>query len=1227
MVKSNWTKEQEDAIKIRGKNLLVSAAAGSGKTAVLTERIVELVDKEKCDILNMLIVTFTNAAATEMKKRIQTKLQERIDSYKAKKDSQEHIEFLISQIENVSKASISTVHSFCLKIVRENFVEVGIDPTFRIIDKNISIQIKEKAIEEIFDEEYIKSEKVFFDLIEGYSQAKGDKKLKEIILNISEFTTAKENQFDWLKEQIKFYEKVLNCRSNEEVFEINEFKKILNVFTKRVVDESNIAIEIIDNIIEQYFSYGEKFVKFLENEKGYFFDIISKIESNEIEFLLNFKKAEFDRFSRPKDIEKEEWKIVQSLRDSSKNIYNNLSKEILLFDERIFLEDFRYIARIMKKLLQLVIDFKKRYFKLKIENVFLDLNDIEHLTLKILENKKIAEDLQTKYKYIFYDEYQDTNRVQEAIINAIKREDNLFLVGDVKQSIYKFRLADPSIFNEKFKIFADENTINSQRIDLSKNFRSTRKILDFCNFIFDAIMTEDFGEIDYKNAGHKLILGQTEEKKDSDINLIYIEQDKQDDNDEYEEYDKEGENESIDIEDIKLEAIYVADEIEKIIVNNKNEIKELNKRYDEEIKDIKNKIFLAKKLQNNREVTDLEERLKEKEKNKILDVKKIRIDYKDIAILFRELKNKSHIIEDLFKEKNIPYFLDYSVNPYQRIEIRSIINYLKIIDNIKQDEALIGVMSSKFANFTYDELAQIRKEYPKGEFYSACELYSSYKTDKIAEKLNKFYDLVREDVIKEKMISLNEFIWHIIQKYDFDTFVYSLESGEERVENILSLINEAKNYEQNYMYGLSGFLNHIKPLLDGVVESSQNKTSSGHNAVNIMSIHKSKGLEYKVVFLCDMSKKFNEEELKKDVILHNELGIAIKYKDAYKKIYSDNIVRMIIRNKKSVENISEEIRILYVALTRAGQKLYLINRIKNTEKYFNELKKYNIKRVLSEKKTYRDLVTYPVLEHLTEDEIGDIVYKKYKELNIYESEIKISILHQDQIISKREEYDNKKINFYEIMQKQNIDNIFKLEKYDKFVYEYEDKIKKRSKTSISEIVKSDFKKENEYKINKPQFDVDENFSKAQIGTIVHLVMQHLPIKKYDIDSIKEEIDILVKKEKLLEEEKEIIDINKILLFFNSELGKRVISADRVEREKKFMMKVDGFIAEGIIDCYFEEKGKIIIIDYKTDSNIDYERHKAQLELYKTAVEAMENKKVEFSYVYWINHSKISEYSW
>lgn len=390
-----------------------------------------------------------------------------------------------------------------------------------------------------------------------------------------------------------------------------------------------------------------------------------------------------------------------------------------------------------------------------------------------------------------------------------------------------------------------------------------------------------------------------------------------------------------------------------------------------------------------------------------------------------------------------------------------------------------------------------------------------------------------------------------------------------------------------------------------------------------MSIHKSKGLEYKVVFLCNMSKKINEMDLREDVIFHNELGIGLRYKDAQKRIQADNILRVAIREKKRIENISEEIRILYVALTRAEKKLYLVNTMDCSLENIEKLRNKNFKDIMLKGKSYTNFVAPIILKEFDERKIEKLQNTVSGDKEDFEiNRVKFrSKIYTEAELKQKEEKEIEYINFYDELRSDVIPCIKTLDKYNDFEYKYQDEVQKQSKTSISELVKDDFKSEYEYKINRPDFSRESKFSKTQVGTIVHSVMQHIPLQKYDEKSLKAEIEKLVLSEKLLQEESEAVNLESILAFFNSELGKRLLESRKVQREQSFLMRTNDYIAEGIIDCYFEEDGKIVIIDYKTDSTIDEKRHKPQLELYKTAIEGMEKKEVSEAYVYWINHNK------
>lgn len=1193
-MKRVWTAAQQQAIDARGKNLLISAAAGSGKTAVLVERIVNLLIEERVGIDHMLIVTFTNAAAGEMKERIQSELQNRRQENLKNTEGAdvELADFLSKQIQNVPSASISTVHSFCMGVLRDHFSIAGIDPAFKLLNESYGAILRDEAMDLTFEKKYDSEDEDFHQLVSGYSEAKGDRNVRDLVKNIDFFVQAQPFPEQWLQSQADFYELLASKDDLDSMMTILQSHPLGEEIRYEIRHKLADAIGALQEALERSDGPQEySFVPKLQKEQQRLIDLQKKLEQGIVSFYKDLHFEEFERFSKKKQEEVWDWEEIKSLRNEAKKIYTELTRDKPLIHLESFVQDMKHLSKMVRALVDLVFEYQAQYRKLKEDNAVLDFSDLEHLALKVLEDEEVRRDLREKFRYIFYDEYQDTNSVQEAIVNSICRENNLFFVGDVKQSIYRFRLADPTIFNEKYALYAKQE--KSDRIDLSQNFRSRKEILAFCNLIFENIMSERYGEVNYKNPSHQLYAGRETLEKGAvydaqrdkykflpyqdHIELAIIEKPKKertlDAGDEHlqnrsEIFDSGSAEEMLDKTSIELEAIYTAQKIEELVAQG--------------------------------------------------------VSFKQIAILFRSVRGKASIFEKILAQRGIPSYVDYSSSHYDKLEIKCLLDYLRIVDNKKQDEALLGAMSSMFGGFDNEELIQIRRSMPTGNFYMAAEWYAQNMQDELAEKLRRFYQDLAQAARREKMTALDDFIWHIVQQSGFYTYVSGLEEAHQRLHNIKSFVEKAKEYDQSQALGLFGFLRHIESILKKKTDGGDSTILESENVVRIMSIHKSKGLEFDTVFVCDLGKRINEQDLNADIILHNRLGLGLKYKNSELGVRSDNALRMVLRNQKQRENISEEIRILYVALTRAVNRLYLVSTVNNLEKYATNLLQGSIEKNIFKSRTYLSWIGNALIRNISNPEYfmekgyyrmeGEVAYQ----LNLLGAE-ELS-LHAKQLQEQRP--------CVEDFLTDELPHRALFERYQEFDYPFAESTKRRSKTSVTELTKEYKNREKEENqtfssIKQPVFSKRTEFSPSELGTLVHFLMENILIQAYDSTMLDSEIERLVGLELLTPTEAAAIPKDAVRAFFDSELGKRMIASENVYRERAFLMLQEEDLVEGVIDCYFTEGDEIVILDYKTDRNIDLQKHREQLQYYKTAVESMEKKKVKEAYIYWIRHDEFS----
>ena len=1204
-----WTEEQKQAIEEKGTNILVAAAAGSGKTAVLVERIIRKVIDDGIDIDKLLVVTFTNAAASEMRERV-------LDAIYEKLDKDPNNENLSRQITLLNKASICTIDSFCLDIVRNNFYELeNLSPNFRIADTTEIDLLKQEVIEDLFEKKYEDEDKSFLKLIHTYTSYKDDTPLKELILKIHNYIQSNPFPEKWLNEKIEMF----NVEDNLD----EDFSKTIwgKVLLEEIQDELIDGIASLKEARKLLYSNPdlESYLKIIEHDIDMLSNLNNNINNWDNSYQIN-KTLEFVRWEgkRIKVAEKDE---AKKIRDSVKSNLEILN-DILCCDSKTANQDIFDMYEILVDLENIILEFEKEFSKRKRDKNIVDFQDIEHFALQILIKEKdgkieyssIAKKYQEKYEEIAIDEYQDSNLVQEYILNSVSSGNNIFMVGDVKQSIYKFRQAMPELFISKYKSYKNKEMKTKEdnlKIQLFKNFRSRENVLYFTNLVFQDIMSENLGDIDY-NEDEYLNLGANypEEKQNlnTEIDIIDLSEEDEEKKEVYIEKDENLEDEER-IENIELEARFVANKIKELI-DNKFKIWD-NK--EEEYRDI---------------------------------------CYKDIVILLRATSSSAPVFEQELLNLEIPVFSDSSQEYLDAIEIQTIMSLLKIIDNPMQDIPLVCVLRSFIGKFTDNELVQIRLVDKYDNFYTCMQKAVIDVNKDLKEKIERFFNNLDMWRREQEYLSLDELIWKIYSDTGYYNYVGLMPNGFLRQANLKMLFQKAKDYESSNFKGLYNFINFIDKLkLSSGDMGSAKLIGENDDVVRIMSIHKSKGLEFPVVFLSNTGKQFNLNDLKENVLLHQDMGIGAKYIDYDMQIKYDTLSKQAIKNKILLETLSEEMRILYVALTRAKEKLFITGIVKDIkkelEKMASNIERYGkengkINSILIKKyRKYLDwiLLVYQYEENYCKDKVDLNIYKKKELLNSFKKLDNKEIDVIKELENTTKDIDKKELN--------RISNILN--------YEYPNILDTviPTKTSVTNIKKmqnenmikvlqnrhEDFNKnvEKEITFRKPEFlrnKQDEKITANMIGTLVHLCLQKLDEKvDYNIDKLEELLEELVAKKIITTKEKEAIDLDKVLGFTKSKIWEELKTAKVIEREKPFYINIpaksiynkdtnENILVQGIIDLYYIDKdGNLNLVDYKTDfvengNEVELIRkYKSQLDLYKKALEQVYNKEVCNTYIY------------
>lgn len=1251
---------------------------GSGKTAVLVERIINKVINDKIDIDKILIVTFTSAAASEMRERILEAIYKKIEEEPTNTDLQRQIILL-------NKCNISTIHSFCLDIIRNNFYEIDASANFRVADTAEIELLKQEVVDDLFEEKYLEENKAFEKLLNTYANYRGDENLRQLVLNIYRFIQSSPFPGKWLEEQV-------------EKFNLKD--KLNNDFSETVWGQillENFKEELIDSILKLK-QVEKNLMKFEELNKyqiviGSDIEGLERIEANSNSWENAYNSAltlSWAKWPSDRKITLEAKDEAKEIRDSVKKKVASTVEKYLIYNSKQANSDIYEMYEILDALKQLVLEFTEKFSVRKKEKNIVDFNDIEHFALNILlkvdEDGRIYEtDVAKKYKEKFdeiaIDEYQDSNMVQEYILKSVSKGNNIFMVGDVKQSIYKFRQARPELFLEKYSTYKlkGENISNGMKIQLFKNFRSRENVLDLTNLIFENIMSYKLGDICY------------DENEFLNYGANYPEFEGKDDNevDNIQEKSNEAKNYAgiaeLNIIDLKPEEIDIyKDEIEENLNQEDDEVQENQERIEDVVLEAK---YVAKKI---KEIIDSNYMVYDRKQGYR------KVTYKDIVVLLRSTKVSAPIFEKEISNLNMPVFSDVSSEYLESMEIQTMMSLLKVIDNPMQDIPLVTVLRSSIGGFTDNELVEIRGNDKNISFYESVKnkyedlkKYGSVDGDKetreedfedkendennekngnnekqkidLKNKLENFLKNLKKWQNEEKYMSLDELIWQIYSDTNFYNFVTLLPNGGLRQANLKILFERAKQYESASFKGLFNFINFIDKLHSNSGDLSSAKLiGENENVIRIMSIHKSKGLEFPVVFLSCMGKQFNLQDLNDNIILHQDLGFGPKYINPDKKIEYTTLAKEAIKLKAKVETLSEEMRVLYVALTRAKEKLIITGVSKDLEKSFREkesliqMYKTNKKEInpvlLKKYKSYLDWIELVYFNNIEKID-------KFMKLNIIKKSDLLKDLNNNEEVSDGEENIVTKLN--KMAKNVQSTGVGELSKTLKWKYIYLDSSVIPTKTSVTKLKEAENEQnepiisieelegqtdESQFAVARPQFlnEVTE-ITGAQKGTLMHLCFQKLDEhKQYTKQMLQELVNDMVRRKLITELEGKAVNIYKLYSFTQSELFKQLQNAKKVYKEQPFYISLtadevygnginDNILVQGIIDLYFiNQSGEVVLVDYKTDyvekgkENELIQKYSKQLEIYKKALEQALGKCVDKCYIYSVYLEKMLE---
>lgn len=1209
-----WTVEQKKAIDLRGANLLVSAAAGSGKTAVLVERIIKMVCEEDYDIDKILVVTFTKAAAAEMKERIGKRLlEESIHHPDNPKIGQ--------QLSYIHRAPISTIHSFCTNLLRNYFHMISLDPGFRIGEEGEVALLKQKVLDDLLEECYKEKTQEFLDFVEAYSYGKDDRKVGEMILRLFDFSISHPMPDQWLTEALE----ALHIEEKEPAW----LAKVME-YGDRILSDCVIYLENAIRMCHGVDVLEEKYVPFLNLEKA---DIenLKEITSYD-ERVEAFSEFKFKRIPaiRTKDaFIKEKQEAAKAIRDEVKTMVQSLGKDSFSASLSVIRKEADLLLPYLETLIDLVRRFSDAFLRCKLDKNMLEFHDLEHFSLKLLvedfrdgvvKKTALAEELSRQYQAVFTDEYQDSNLIQEVLLKAVSREEdgNRFMVGDIKQSIYRFRMVRPEIFLEKYALGGEEGL--HQTVELKNNFRSRPEVLYSINSIFYQIMKPSLGDVLYEK---KVALTPpptmsasmggvvTELLENADSGTVVFKMDNSDNEAVLQEIlildqEKESEN-SVDLGDISMV------EVEAKMIAGK--IKELEG-----------------------------------------------YEYKDIVILLRTMEGWAGVFEDVLTMEGIPVHAESKTGYFDTFEIRVLLNILSVVDNIYQDIPLAAVLRSSVGGFSGEDMAHIRSlvvtdRRQQDSLYDEMLFYLE-RGDRadLKEKIDSLIALLDQLREEKTRLSLPELIWSVIEKTDYYHLVGSMPNGQQRMANIRMFLEKAAEYEKTSFKGVFHFLQYMEQIRTYEVDYGE-ATILGEeaNVVRIMSIHKSKGLEFPVVFLSGLGKMFNFMDRNQRMLLHPDYYIGLDLISLETRTKRPSVQKKMISRQLVLSMLGEELRVLYVAMTRARDKLIMTGSVDDFAKWMRNYGERPSTALsftgLSKATCYLHWIFPAILRSHAMD-----AYRESYGISMAESEyfeesgetpnFRLFVGRARDALASEVEKEYKKqysqAEFLSWLSDSASEYDGKdLEKAFSWQYPKKNELKVKSKWSVSQL-----KHEAMEELFVPVENETANFLKekkeevltgAARGTAVHKLMEVMSFAETAEIGLEAEIEKLTASGRLPVEYVDILPTKRIEWFLNSNLCKRLAEAEKsgnLYREAQFMMGVpmkemepetdsdELVLVQGIIDLYMEEEDGLVLLDYKTD-RVDREhgeevlisRYKAQLLWYKKALEQMTEKKVKENLIY------------
>ncbi|GLX69173.1 helicase-exonuclease AddAB subunit AddA [Paenibacillus glycanilyticus] len=1257
---STWTDDQWRAIVTEGSDVLVAAAAGSGKTAVLVERIIRKISSFS-DVDRLLVATFTKAAAAEMKDRIRIALEKELE----KQPDSEHLR---RQLALMNRASITTLHSFCLDVIRRYYPLIGLDPGFRIANETESELMRIDVLDQLFEEKYegAGDNGAFLRLADRYGGERGDEPLYKLVQQLYDFAQSHPWPAYWLRQTAANF-------AIEDVEGLRESPWVASLRTD-VEQALSGAASLLNQAMQLTKEpagpapYAATFEEDLSLVNG----LAETVRMNPWELWFEaFQAVQFGKLKamRGDDYDKGIQEQAKELRDQAKKLISSLSDELFGRSAEEFVWEMQELAPLMAALSELVIEFGQRYEAAKRAKGLLDFGDLEHYCLRILRAPEstpertapsaAALEYQRQFDEILLDEYQDTNMVQEAIVSLIANPEagNRFMVGDVKQSIYRFRLAEPNLFMSKYKSYGTAGG-DGLRIDLARNFRSRLEVVDGVNDVFRAIMRESVAEMDYDKRA-ELVCGATypepEQQGRFAVELAVI--------------DKAG---SPDSEDDSSSISNDSDEdSEQGAAGPPAESAEELQTAQLEAR------LIARQIR-----TLLEEGFR------VYDGKKREsrpLEWRDIVILLRATQAWAPIIIEELQAAGIPAYAELSSGYFDATEVEAVLSLLRVIDNPYQDIPLAGTLRSPIFGLNAEELALIRIGAMHDTYYDAVLQAAGdlLLPDELRRKLSLFLDRLDRWRNDARQGSLADLIWSIYRETGYYDFAGGLPGGVQRQANLRALHDRARQYEATSFRGLFRFLRFVERMRDsGGDLGTARALGEQENVVRIMSIHKSKGLEFPVVFAAGLGKNFNQQDLRSSFLKHKQLGFGPKFIDPLKRVSYPSLPFLAIRRRMRMEMLAEEMRILYVALTRPKEKLFLIGTVSDAAAKQRRWQGAAVANGtipdfrLSSASTFLDWLG-PLAsaafnqmpeETLPGDDASRLLQWRAGVVDAAMLGLEAAV-GLEQLTDEDRQREIRLDGILSLAQLDEVDEDKELRSKLEWRYGHMASTVVAAKTSVTEMKRlhaeavelpedsepltpvvydsNSGSKDNSsgggsytFRLRRPRFMEEASLTAAEKGTVSHLLMQHLPLaEEVDVQRLETILADMVVRRLLTARQAESIDLPAVASFFVTDIGRRLVNAKWAKREVPFScmfpaqrvypgltpdMAGEPVLIQGVIDCLFEDENGVVLLDYKTDRiymkqwEQAAERHRFQLELYAEAIESVIGRPIAESHVFFFD---------